>query len=46
VLSEFADLHTAADLDAVAKEINNPPRQVLAWKTRSEALSGHVALIV
>jgi IS30 family transposase len=38
--SESSDLraHTQADLDAVAAELNNRPRQTLCWLSPSEAL--------
>jgi IS30 family transposase len=37
-------IHTQADLDAVADELNGRPRQTLHWKSPSEALDEAVAM--
>jgi IS30 family transposase len=37
------NIHTQADLDAVADELNGPPRQTLHWKSPSQALDKAVA---
>jgi IS30 family transposase len=37
-------IHTQADLDAVANELNGRPRQTLHWKSPSEALDEAVAM--
>jgi IS30 family transposase len=39
-------IHSQADLDAVAAELNGRPRQTLGWLTPSEALAGLVATMV
>jgi len=36
--------HTAADLDAVAAELNTRPRQTLGWLTPSEVFARTVAM--
>jgi IS30 family transposase len=37
-------LHTQDDLDAVAAELNERPRQTLGWKTPSQTLDKAVAM--
>ena len=40
-LSDF----TPSDLQTIADELKNRPRRALEWKTPTEVLTGHVALI-
>jgi IS30 family transposase len=39
-------IHSPADLDAIALELNHRPRRTLKRKTQTEVLTGHVALTV
>jgi transposase, IS30 family len=37
-------LHSESDLDAIAQALNDSPRQILGWKTPSEAFTAVVAI--
>lgn len=37
-------VHTAADLDLVAQELNNRPRRVLRWRSPAEIVISRVAM--
>jgi IS30 family transposase len=37
--------YRAEELQTIADELNNRPRRTLEWKTPTEVLTGHVALI-
>ena len=37
--------HSASDLEAIADQLNNRPRQVLAWKTPTEVMIANGAMI-